>query len=289
MNAAAVNDFLLSLNCAPLSSDPVKVSGGDIHQTYVIESGEQQFFIKVNHVDSLAKFECEHRGLLQIEQSRSIRVPRVLGSGIAGNHAVLAMEFIELGNRLDPVEFGRRLAAMHHCCAPNFGFEQNNFIGSSLQRNDAGSDWVEFWQNMRLMPQLKLAETNKFDAAGIDRGYRLSQTLGCFFERYVPLPSLLHGDLWSGNWGSDALGAPVVYDPACYYGDHEADLALMELFGQPGDNFFSSYKEQFVIDADYPVRRQLYNLYHILNHANMFGGGYIDQSFRMIDQLLAEI
>lgn len=289
MNSSALNDFLLSLNCAPIESDPVKVQGGDIHQAYSIISGEKRFFVKANQVDRLAMFECEHRSLVQIEQSKCIRVPRVSGTGIAGDHAVMVMEFIELDNRIDLTEFGQQLAAMHHCRAPNFGFVQNNFIGGSLQRNDPGNDWVEFWQNMRLLPQLELARNNSFDTVSIDRGYRLSQALGYFFERYAPVPSLLHGDLWSGNWGSDALGAPVIYDPACYYGDHETDLALMELFGHPGDRFFSSYNERFAIDADYPVRRKLYNLYHILNHANMFGGGYIGQSCQMIDQLLSEI
>jgi fructosamine-3-kinase len=100
---------------------------------------------------------------------------------------------------------------------------------------------------------------------------------------------LLHGDLWSGNQGADSSGNPVIYDPACYYGDHEVDLAMMELFGSPGERFFAVYRERFPIDADYPLRRDLYNLYHLLNHANLFGGAYAAQSLRVIDRLLAQL
>ena len=103
------------------------------------------------------------------------------------------------------------------------------------------------------------------------------------------MASLLHGDLWSGNYGADSDGNPVVYDPACYYGDHEADLAMMELFGSPGARFFAAYREHFPIDDGYPLRRDLYNLYHLLNHANLFGGGYARQSQRLIERLLAQI
>ena len=113
--------------------------------------------------------------------------------------------------------------------------------------------------------------------------------LGSFFESYSPEPSLMHGDLWGGNQSADSAGNPVIYDPACYYGDHEADLAMMELFGSPGDRFFSAYREVFPIDNGYSVRRELYNLYHILNHAYLFGGGYNAQARRMVDRLLSQL
>ena len=123
----------------------------------------------------------------------------------------------------------------------------------------------------------------------IDSGYELAAKLDLFFTRYQPLASLLHGDLWGGNQGADRDGNPVIYDPACYYGDHEADLAMMELFGSPGARFFAVYHEHFVIDSGYPQRRELYNLYHLLNHANLFGGGYPAQAARSIARLLSEI
>ena len=123
----------------------------------------------------------------------------------------------------------------------------------------------------------------------IDRGIRLTGHLAQFFTTYQPQASLLHGDLWSGNWGFDHVGNPVIYDPACYYGDHEADLAMMELFGNPVARFFARYRECFPIDAGYAERRDLYNLYHLLNHANLFGGGYTSQALQSIDRLLAQL
>jgi len=139
----------------------------------------------------------------------------------------------------------------------------------------------------RLGFQLELATRNGLNADLIDAGYRLAEDLTKFFASYHPRPSLLHGDLWSGNQGADVEGNPVIYDPACYFGDHEADLAMMELFGHPGEGFFASYNEHFPIDPGYAQRRELYNLYHILNHANLFGGGYARQAQRMIEGLLA--
>ena len=122
-----------------------------------------------------------------------------------------------------------------------------------------------------------------------DAGMRLNEQVGSFFSGYTPLASLLHGDLWSGNQGADSAGNPIIYDPACYYGDHEADLAMMELFGGPGQLFFQAYDEIFSIDTGYHQRRELYNLYHILNHVNLFGGSYVTQAQRMIASLLAQI
>ena len=121
----------------------------------------------------------------------------------------------------------------------------------------------------------------------VDAGLRLVAELDRFFADYRPRASLLHGDLWGGNQAADADGNPVIYDPACYYGDHEADLAMMELFGNPGEAFFTAYHEHFPIDAGYRYRRDLYNLYHVLNHANLFGGGYAAQAEKMIGRLLA--
>ena len=178
---------------------------------------------------------------------------------------------------------------MHACQRSRFGFDCDNTIGSSPQPNPPGNDWIEFWRDARLGHQLQLAQARGLDAALIDAGLRLAQCLPAFFTHYAPRPSLLHGDLWSGNQGCDRRGNPVIYDPACYFGDHETDLAMMELFGNPGERFFAVYREHFPIDADYPMRRDLYNLYHLLNHANLFGGGYPDRAWHVIQQLLARV
>lgn len=261
--------------------------GGDINQAYRLEAGAQRFFVKTNRAELLAMFEAEQAGLEAIRRSRTIRVPQVFLTGCDGAQAFIVMEYIELRPRPAAEAFATALAAMHASFNDRFGFECDNTIGSTPQPNAFNDDWIEFWRQQRLGFQLALAKRNGFEARMIDAGYRLAEDLGSYFRDYRPRPSLLHGDLWSGNQAADSAGNPVIFDPACYYGDHEADLAMMELFGHPGADFFAVYHEHFPIDPDYPLRRELYNLYHILNHANLFGGGYARQAGNMIDRLLA--
>ncbi len=276
----------LGLEAGPVDARPMH--GGNINQAFRLELGGGRFFVKLNRADLLAMFEAERVGLDAIRASAAIRAPRVLMTGCEGGHAYIVMEYIELGGRPVTDRLARSLAAMHGCRRDRFGFERDNTIGSTPQINAWHDDWVEFWRCNRLLYQLRLAEENGFDSALIDAGNRLAESLGDFFAGYMPCASLLHGDLWSGNQGVDAEGYPVIYDPACYYGDHEADLAMMELFGHPGERFFAVYHEHFPIDDGYPLRRDLYNLYHLLNHANLFGGSYAAQSQRLIDHLLAQ-
>ena len=262
------------------------LAGGDINRAFRVEIGSETCFVKTNHARLLAMFEAERAGLDAINASNAIRVPEVYLTGCQGDEAYIVMEYIELSGRAQPERLAQALAAMHHCCQPRFGFDCDNTIGSTPQRNAYSDDWVEFWRLHRLGFQLWLAQRNGFDADLIDAGGRLVEALDDFFVDYRPRASLLHGDLWSGNQAADAAGNPVIYDPACYYGDHEADLAMMELFGNPGERFFAAYHERFPIDPGYRRRRDLYNLYHVLNHANLFGGGYGVQALRMIEHLL---
>ena len=265
----------------------IPIHGGDINQAFRLECGEHQFFVKVNRADLLSMFVAEKAGLDAIRLSRTVRVPEVFLTGDEDDRAYIVMEYIELAGRPDAGRFATALAAMHGNFRDQFGFECDNAIGSTLQRNTFDDDWIQFWRRHRLGFQLELAQQNGFDASLIDAGHRLLENLEIFFDSYRPRPSLLHGDLWSGNQGADVEGNPVIYDPACYFGDHEADLAMMELFGHPGERFFASYHEHFPIDAGYAQRRELYNLYHVLNHANLFGGGYARQAQSMIEGLLA--
>ncbi len=276
----------LGFEAGPIDARPVH--GRNINQAFKLQLGGERFFVKLNRADLLAMFEAERDGLDAIRASGAIRAPRVLMTGREGERAFIVMEYIELGGRLAADRLALALAAMHGCRRDCFGFERDNTIGSTPQINAWHDDWVDFWRSNRLLFQLRLAEENGFDSALIDAGNRLAENLGDFFAGYSPCASLLHGDLWSGNQGADAEGNPVIYDPACYYGDHEADLAMMELFGGPGECFFAIYNEIFAIDAGYPVRRELYNLYHILNHANLFGGGYASQARRMMQELLVQ-
>ncbi len=275
----------LGLGAARASASPLH--GGDINRAWRLDVGVRRFFVKVNRAELLPMFEAEETGLDAIRNSRSIRVPEVFATGSAGANAYIVMEYIELGGRPDGERLARALAAMHHFGQDRFGFDCDNTIGSTPQINTWHADWIEFWRTRRLGFQLELAASRGADAAMIDAGAALGERLPDFFAGYRPRASLLHGDLWSGNQGADAAGEPVIYDPACYYGDHEADLAMMELFGSPGQRFFSAYHDLFPIDHGYRLRRELYNLYHILNHYNLFGGGYAHQAHAMIRKLLA--
>ncbi len=260
--------------------------GGDINRACRLETGEEKFFVKFNRAELLPMFEAERVGLDTIRRSQSVRVPEVFATGSAGANAYIVMEYIELGGRPDPERLAQALAAMHHYDQDRFGFDCDNTIGSTPQINSWQIDWVEFWRRQRLGFQLELAAGNGAAADMIAAGQRLAERLEVFFTDYRPRASLLHGDLWGGNQGVDAGGEPVIYDPACYYGDHEAELAMMELFGSPGQRFFETYRELFPIDRGYRLRRELYNLYHVLNHFNLFGGGYAAQAQVMIRRLL---
>ena len=156
-------------------------------------------------------------------------------------------------------------------------------IGDTTQRNAQVSDWVTFFREHRLRYQITLAERNGLH---LTEASALLDQLDRFFLTYEPVPSLLHGDLWSGNIGFDRQGLPVVYDPAVYYGDRETDIAFTELFGGLGTSFYQSYHATYPLDPGYDERRDLYNLYHILNHYNLFGGGYGTQAKRVIQRLL---
>lgn len=265
------------------------VSGGDINRAYRLSDGRQQFFVKINEVERLLMFEAEMHGLNEIRDSDSIRCPRPIGCGVTDRFAFIVMEYLDLSGSMDQLRFAQQLAKMHLCQQQQFGYPIDNTIGSSPQPNRYDQDWVSFWQQQRLGFQLSLAKKNGFGSELFDIGMRLNQQVGAFFSNYSPIASLLHGDLWGGNQGADAAGNPVIYDPACYYGDHEADLAMMELFGRPRRQFFDAYHEVFPLDAGYPQRRELYNLYHVLNHANLFGAAYVSQAGRMIESLLAQV
>jgi fructosamine-3-kinase len=177
---------------------------------------------------------------------------------------------------------------MHRATKQRFGWDRDNTIGSTPQHNAEHADWVTFWSEQRLGFQLDLAARNGYRGRLQKRGDLLRQQLGALLE-HSPVASLLHGDLWGGNIAYAADGQPVIFDPACYYGDREADLAMTELFGGFGGTFRAAYEEAWPLSPGYPVRKQLYNLYHIVNHLNLFGGGYLSQAESMIDRLLAEL
>jgi protein-ribulosamine 3-kinase len=177
---------------------------------------------------------------------------------------------------------------LHRCRAARFGFERDNYIGRTPQANGWLDDWADFLARRRLAPQLALAALNGCNGRLQERGAQLVELVGVFYSSYRPEPSLLHGDLWAGNWSMLVGGTPVVFDPAAYFGDREADLAMTHLFGGFGNRFYSAYQAAWPLDQAAGVRRDLHNLYHVLNHLNLFGRGYLAQALAMIDRLLAE-
>ena len=281
--------------------------GGDISQPFRLSDGTRSFFVKTQAACRLDLFEAEAAGLAELAAANAVRVPRVICRGIAAERAYLVLEHLALQSHGDAASLGRQLAQQHRVSAERFGGSRDNWIGATPQPNAWTGDWVDFWREQRLGFQLRLAAQNGCGGALQRDGEALMARLGEFFADYRPAPSLLHGDLWGGNHGFLAEGAtdlscpsghrkseypcgePVIFDPAVYYGDRECDLAMSELFGGFAPAFHAAYREAWPLDPGYATRRTLYNLYHILNHANMFGGGYAAQAQRMTAQLLAEL
>jgi fructosamine-3-kinase len=267
------------------------VGGGCINQAYQVRDGELSYFIKTNQPQLLAMFEAEAAGLIEMKALNAVRVPAVICSGLTDKEIFLVLEHIPLTSLRGQAAglLGEQLARMHRHQQPFFGWHQNNTIGSTPQINDRSHDWVTFWSEQRIGQQLTFAASNGFAGRLQQQGERLMADMALFFTDHQPSPSLLHGDLWGGNASADENGQPVIYDPACYYGDREADLAMTELFGGFGHDFWAAYHAEYPVDAGYRVRKTLYNLYHILNHLNLFGGGYLGQAESMINSLLAEL
>lgn len=265
------------------------VGGGCINQAYVIEGDGQRYFVKTNRSDFADMFEAEAEGLTELESAKALRVPHPVTSGLDGGEAFLVLEFLELGGRGNHAELGRKLALQHRKTASSFGWKRDNTIGSTSQLNPRSADWVTFLREQRLGYQLRLADRNGLGEKLQRLGSDLLERLEDFFPGYRPIPSLLHGDLWGGNASFTAAGEPVVFDPAVYYGDRETDLAMTELFGGFGTDFQAAYREFWPLDSGYGTRKTLYNLYHILNHANLFGGNYVSQAERMLQHLLATL
>ena len=265
------------------------IGGGDINSAYCLQDGERRYFVKTNRAELVSMFEAEFFGLQELANTNTVRVPNPITYGQSDRQSFIVLEHLELGRKsanFDRV-FGEQLAKLHQLKQPYYGWQRNNTIGSSPQPNNQESDWLIFWQKHRLGFQLKLAAKHGYHGRLQTLGEKLSEQLPKFFKHYSPVPSLLHGDLWAGNATGDAQGLPVMFDPACYYGDREADLAMTELFGGFGRDFYAAYNAVWALDDDYNVRKTLYNLYHILNHLNLFGGGYGRQAENMMEALLA--
>lgn len=267
-----------------------EVAGGCINRSEVLSGAGRRYFVKMNAARRLVMFEAEAEGLAEITRSNSVRVPQPICYGRHADQAYLVLEYLEIGGGSAASDeiLGRQLATMHRHTKKQFGWTRDNTIGSTPQINTPETGWVTFYAEHRLRFQLELASEKGY-AQGLQAvGEQLLDKLPAFFANYRPQPSLLHGDLWGGNHAALRDGTPVIFDPAPYYGDREADLAMTELFGGFGARFYAAYREAWPLDAGYALRKDLYNLYHVLNHLNLFGGGYRAQARDLIERLLSE-
>jgi len=266
------------------------VSGGCINEAWCLDGADgRRFFVKTNRADTEEMFAAEAAGLREILAAKAVAVPAPVCSGRAEERAFLVLEYLPLGGGEASVELGHGLARMHRYSSADYGWWRDNTIGSTPQINTPNSDWIAFWGEQRLGYQLRLVRQKGYGGNLQRMGEQLLQRFSALFSGYTPVPSLLHGDLWSGNQAVTDSGEPVIFDPAVYYGDRETDIAMTELFGGFSSRFYAAYNEAWPLDEGYPVRRDLYNLYHILNHLNLFGGGYLHQAEQMMARLLSEL
>ena len=262
------------------------LGGGCINESWVLEDGERRIFVKINSPDRQDMFAAEADGLTELAASQRIRVPDVVAVGVTEQHAWIGLEYLDMSG-LGPagqVGFGHGLARLHRSSSDRFGWHRANTIGTTRQGNAWNDDWVDFLRNERLGYQFELAESKGwvFEGSAV-----LLDRLGDYFENYSPQPALLHGDLWSGNLGMIGGREAVLFDPAVYYGDREAEFGIMEMFGGFSREFYRAYESDYPLDPGFKIRKDLYLLYHQLNHFNLFGASYAESAQGSIQRLLA--
>ena len=256
------------------------IRGGCIHDARLAELADgRRIFVKASTSMSAKVFAAEANGLEALGAVGVLRVPEVLAWGeLEPNGSFLALEAIETGvpDRRFFEDFGRRFAELHRAAtAERYGLTNDNHLGATPQPNPWTKDWVAFWRRYRLGHQLELARSNgHLDPELGHLGERLIERLDAFLAEPAEPPTLLHGDLWSGNFLVASTGEPVLIDPATYFGRREADLAMTRLFGGFDARFYAAYEEVWPLAPGFEERLSVYELYHLLNHLNLFGGGY---------------
>ncbi|BAZ43831.1 fructosamine kinase [Chondrocystis sp. NIES-4102] len=263
------------------------VSGGCINQGYQISGDGQEYFVKLNQASQIEMFVAESIALTQINATKTITVPQPVCWGIAANSSYLVLQWLDLGrgNSQSWMAMGRQLALLHRQgINDSFGWERNNTIGSTPQVNTWTNNWADFFAEYRIGYQLDLAKRRGGNFP--DRHLVVNAVRNKLIDHQPPA-SLLHGDLWSGNAAIAKDGTPVILDPATYYGDRETDLAMTELFGGFPPAFYQGYNEAWELESGYQQRKSIYNLYHVLNHFNLFGGGYAQDAQRRIKQIIS--
>jgi fructosamine-3-kinase len=280
-----IQDINVATNRSFQPTEFRSINGGCINQSYLLSDGQQQYFVKLNRPETTAMFTAEAMGLNEIAATQTITVPQVICTGVSNQHAYLALNYLDLTAPATQSweKMGAELAALHRFKpGTHFGWHCPNTIGSTPQINPWSDNWVEFFRNHRLGYQFQLAATR---GGRFPQAEQLLKKLPKLLD-HQPQPTIVHGDLWSGNAGFARSGAPVIFDPATYWGDREVDLAMTELFGGFPAAFYNGYQSVYPLATGYQQRKIVYNLYHLLNHYNLFGGSYEGQSNRAIEQIL---
>lgn len=263
-----------------------RVEGGDISECYMISDGEQRYFVKINSKEFLNKFVAEVDNLNELRKTNTIYVPEVVLVDSCKHNSFLILNYLStkpLDNSKSNFQLGVSLANLHLWGDQReYGFDQDNFIGETLQPNRWRKKWSRFFAEQRIGWQLKLLEEKGISFGKIDD---IVESINQKLIHHHPKPSLLHGDLWTGNAANTAFG-PLCYDPACYWGDKECDIAMTELFEGFHPAFYQGYQSVTRLDDQYSQRKTIYNLYHILNHCNLFGGHYLDEADQYLSQIM---
>lgn len=254
---------------------PTPVAGGDINDAWRVDAGDVSLFVKTGPKAAYDMYSAEAEGLAELDAADAVRVPGVVAIGKTARDAFLALEWLDIARPTPESDrkLGERLAALHRVTAKQFGWKRDNTIGRTPQPNPWTDDWIEFFREHRLGFQLDLAARGGHRGEMQSLGHELGERLPSLFDGYDVVPSLLHGDLWGGNRAA-IDDEPVIFDPATYYGDRESDIAMTMLFGRFDASFYAAYASAWPMAPGHERRIELYQLYHLLNHLNLFGGGY---------------
>ncbi|MBE3667821.1 hypothetical protein BOO25_02525 [Vibrio navarrensis] len=267
--------------------EKVPLDGGDISDCFMISDGEHRYFVKVNERDFLQKFESEAENLRQLRETCTIHLPELILTGVSKSNAFIILNYLPtkpLEDAPSSYQLGQQLARLHLWGEQKeYGFDQDNFIGAVLQPNAWHKKWHTFFAEQRIGWQLQLLREKGVNFGVLDE---IVDVVKRQLISHNPRPSLLHGDLWHGNMALSAFG-PICFDPASYWGDRECDIAMTELFGGFQPEFYQGYESLAPLPFGYAQRREIYNLYHLLNHCNQFGGHYLEQAQKAVDNVLS--
>lgn len=279
------NSFQDDFGSSFIIHEAIPVKGGDINLAFELDTNQGQYFVKLNTPEKIDMFESERDGLIELAKCDAFVVPEPFSVGQNANAAYLCMSYIDMQSDIDQAALGSAIAELHHPIGQKFGLVANNFIGSSVQHNQWSEDWAQFFWERRLEPQLyRMLETGSgFPEEAFEPLQKaVLNILGA--ENYVA--SLVHGDLWNGNVGLSTDGKPCLFDPAIYWGHSETDIAMARLFGGFHQDFYDAYEAARPVQQGEDERILVYQLYHLLNHYNLFGESYLDQCIKQIGKIM---